>query len=212
MRTLLSRHVVDPHPFCHKPSHPSLTIYTPPVPSLHSHPPLTPIPPPLPLSLSPPPPLPPPHPPTPLGTVRDNLRTRVYKSILAFAEDVRLTFRNALTYNPPGHQIHDMAGAYLQQQQQQQPIHVLCTFSLPLGDTVSIASPLRSDLNTPLHTFLNPLTPTGPSSNPLSFSPIFQPLPSTLRIDDERVRDESRRATHRIRGCGAPGGKRGQIP
>ena len=42
--------------------------------------------------------------------MRDNLRTRVYKSILAFAEDVRLTFRNALTYNPPGHHIHDMAG------------------------------------------------------------------------------------------------------
>ena len=50
-----------------------------------------------------------------LGTVRDNLRLRVYKSILAFAEDVRLTFRNALTYNPPGHQIHDMAESMMRE-------------------------------------------------------------------------------------------------
>lgn len=44
-----------------------------------------------------------------LGTIRDLLRTRYYKSILHFAEAVRLTFRNALRYNPVGHVIHETA-------------------------------------------------------------------------------------------------------
>ena len=44
-----------------------------------------------------------------LGTIRDLLRTRYYKSILHFAEAVRLTFRNALRYNPVGHSIHETA-------------------------------------------------------------------------------------------------------
>lgn len=49
-----------------------------------------------------------PHP-MDLGTIRDLLRTRYYRSILHFAEAVRLTFRNAMRYNPPGHPINEIA-------------------------------------------------------------------------------------------------------
>ncbi|XP_010528183.1 PREDICTED: transcription factor GTE8 [Tarenaya hassleriana] len=44
-----------------------------------------------------------------LGTVRTNLTSGVYSSPLEFAADVRLTFTNAMTYNPPGHDVHIMA-------------------------------------------------------------------------------------------------------
>ena len=44
-----------------------------------------------------------------LGTVRNNLRSNMYRSMLDFANDVRLTFSNAMTYNPPGHFIHTLA-------------------------------------------------------------------------------------------------------
>ncbi|KAF8090424.1 hypothetical protein N665_0476s0004 [Sinapis alba] len=44
-----------------------------------------------------------------LGTVKSRLSKSWYKSPLEFAEDVRLTFNNALLYNPVGHDVHRMA-------------------------------------------------------------------------------------------------------
>ncbi|CAE7637700.1 GTE10, partial [Symbiodinium microadriaticum] len=41
-----------------------------------------------------------------LGTVRDRLRVNAYRTILDFANDIRLTFTNAMAYNPAGHTIH----------------------------------------------------------------------------------------------------------
>ena len=44
-----------------------------------------------------------------LGTVKSRLSKNWYKSPKEFAEDVRLTFRNAMTYNPKGQDVHVMA-------------------------------------------------------------------------------------------------------
>ncbi|PON35370.1 Bromodomain containing protein [Parasponia andersonii] len=44
-----------------------------------------------------------------LGTIKSRLSKNWYKSPKEFAEDVRLTFRNAMTYNPPGQDVHIMA-------------------------------------------------------------------------------------------------------
>ncbi|KAI4322753.1 hypothetical protein L6164_022419 [Bauhinia variegata] len=44
-----------------------------------------------------------------LGTVKTRLNKNWYKSPKEFAEDVRLTFRNAMTYNPKGQDVHVMA-------------------------------------------------------------------------------------------------------
>ncbi|KAL5989568.1 hypothetical protein ACLOJK_010461 [Asimina triloba] len=44
-----------------------------------------------------------------LGTIKSRLSKNRYKSPRAFAEDVRLTFRNAMTYNPDGQDVHVMA-------------------------------------------------------------------------------------------------------
>ncbi|KAM3742545.1 hypothetical protein ACB098_07G075900 [Castanea mollissima] len=44
-----------------------------------------------------------------LGTVKSRLARDFYRSPLDFAADVRLTFTNALTYNPKGHLVHGMA-------------------------------------------------------------------------------------------------------
>lgn len=44
-----------------------------------------------------------------LGTVKSRLDKNWYKSPREFAEDVRLTFSNALTYNPKGQDVHLMA-------------------------------------------------------------------------------------------------------
>lgn len=44
-----------------------------------------------------------------LGTVKNKLSKHMYKSPIAFAEDVRLTFDNAMLYNPKGQDVHVMA-------------------------------------------------------------------------------------------------------
>jgi hypothetical protein len=44
-----------------------------------------------------------------LGTIRGRLSRGQYRNPKEFAEDVRLTFQNAMTYNPKGHDVHIMA-------------------------------------------------------------------------------------------------------
>ncbi|KAJ4865732.1 hypothetical protein Rs2_52752 [Raphanus sativus] len=44
-----------------------------------------------------------------LGTVKCKFSKSCYKFPLEFAEDVRLTFNNAMMYNPVGHDVHTMA-------------------------------------------------------------------------------------------------------
>ncbi|XP_043688678.1 transcription factor GTE4-like isoform X2 [Telopea speciosissima] len=44
-----------------------------------------------------------------LGTVKSRLNKNWYMAPKEFAEDVRLTFRNAMTYNPKGQDVHVMA-------------------------------------------------------------------------------------------------------
>ncbi|KAG6581085.1 Transcription factor GTE8, partial [Cucurbita argyrosperma subsp. sororia] len=44
-----------------------------------------------------------------LGTVKTKLSSGAYSSPLDFLADVRLTFTNAMTYNPPGNDVHIMA-------------------------------------------------------------------------------------------------------
>eukprot|EP01018_Ginkgo_biloba_P001711 Gb_40751 [translate_table: standard] len=49
-----------------------------------------------------------------LGTVKSKLSANQYSTPLDFAEDIRLTFNNAMTYNPKGHDVHIMAEQLLQ--------------------------------------------------------------------------------------------------
>ncbi|KAK1405092.1 Transcription factor GTE4 [Heracleum sosnowskyi] len=44
-----------------------------------------------------------------LGTIKNKLAQNLYKSPAEYAEDVRLAFSNAMTYNPPGQDVHVMA-------------------------------------------------------------------------------------------------------
>lgn len=44
-----------------------------------------------------------------LGTVKSKIASGQYSSPIGFAADVRLTFSNAMTYNPPGNDVHVMA-------------------------------------------------------------------------------------------------------
>jgi hypothetical protein len=49
------------------------------------------------------------HNPMDLGTVKKKLTSKQYVSTSEFAADVRLTFSNAMKYNPPGNDVHTIA-------------------------------------------------------------------------------------------------------
>ena len=55
------------------------------------------------------------HTPMDLGTVRDKLRANCYCNMLEFVYDIRLTFNNAMLFNPPTHPIHQAACILLQE-------------------------------------------------------------------------------------------------
>lgn len=44
-----------------------------------------------------------------LGTIKSKITSSEYSSVLDFVADVRLTFSNAMTYNPPANHVHIMA-------------------------------------------------------------------------------------------------------
>lgn len=44
-----------------------------------------------------------------LGTIKNKLKRKLYSSTHEFAADVRLTFSNAMSYNPPDNPVHGMA-------------------------------------------------------------------------------------------------------
>ncbi|KAL9371219.1 hypothetical protein Peur_036359 [Populus x canadensis] len=48
-----------------------------------------------------------------LGTVKTNLSKNLYESPRDFAADVRLTFNNAMKYNPKGHEVYILAEQFL---------------------------------------------------------------------------------------------------
>ncbi|XP_061370815.1 transcription factor GTE7-like [Gastrolobium bilobum] len=59
-----------------------------------------------------------------LGTVKSNLAKNMYATPSDFASDVRLTFNNALTYNPKGHDVYTMAEQLLARfEELYQPLH-----------------------------------------------------------------------------------------
>uniref|UniRef100_A0A804NMG0 Transcription factor GTE7 n=1 Tax=Zea mays TaxID=4577 RepID=A0A804NMG0_MAIZE len=79
-----------------------------------------------------------------LGTVKQNLTAGRYPSHEAFAGDVRLTFNNALRYNPPDHHVHRYAG------------NLLASFEGMYKEAVSWFEQQRQQLEPPMQPDLPP--------------------------------------------------------
>eukprot|EP00293_Proteomonas_sulcata_P019859 CAMPEP_0184305978 /NCGR_PEP_ID=MMETSP1049-20130417/15094_1 /TAXON_ID=77928 /ORGANISM="Proteomonas sulcata, Strain CCMP704" /LENGTH=502 /DNA_ID=CAMNT_0026618143 /DNA_START=105 /DNA_END=1613 /DNA_ORIENTATION=+ len=58
-----------------------------------------------------------------LGTVGLRLKTGFYQNPHGFDEDVRLVMRNAMTYNPPGHPVHEDARRLLNVYEEAWPLY-----------------------------------------------------------------------------------------
>ncbi|KAM5571730.1 hypothetical protein ABKV19_012027 [Rosa sericea] len=113
-----------------------------------------------------------------LGTVKSKMTSGGYSNPLSFAADVRLTFSNAMTYNPPGNDVHIMAetlSKYFEQKwkaiEKKLPVDVD-----PL--------PFRAALHTEIIESATPMPPSKKKKtipNDSSFKPVKPVKPETLK-------------------------------
>ncbi|CAH8374963.1 unnamed protein product [Eruca vesicaria subsp. sativa] len=106
-----------------------------------------------------------------LGTVKSNLENGFYDSPIDFAEDVRLTFTNAMSYNPRGQDVYFMAEKLLEQfdlmfnpvfkkfEAQQLKLDSVKPLQQP---TLSVEQSPRGRTPSPLQTQLEPLVGAAP--------------------------------------------------
>ncbi|PIN06378.1 Transcription initiation factor TFIID, subunit BDF1 [Handroanthus impetiginosus] len=85
-----------------------------------------------------------------LGTVKDRLTQNWYKTPMEFAEDVRLTFQNAMTYNPKGQDVYAMAEQLSKIfEEKWVPIEADYTRELKLAADLDVGSPTPTSRKAP---------------------------------------------------------------
>ncbi|XP_044493198.1 transcription factor GTE4-like isoform X3 [Mangifera indica] len=115
-----------------------------------------------------------------LGTVKVRLTKKLYKSPKEFAEDVRLTFNNAILYNPKGQDVHVMAEQLLKIfEEKWAKIEAEYSFSgrLEMGNDSGL--PTSTSRTTPV-----PLAPAcTPAPVPAPATPFHIPVPTPTPVD-----------------------------
>lgn len=125
-----------------------------------------------------------------LGTVKARLTKNWYKTPREFAEDVRLTFHNALTYNPPGQDVHIMASELLGIFEEKWPaIESEYDRKLRYEMIRDLPTPTSRKTYAPAHGSVPMSFPPPPLLHP---PPSFQDLRNLERSQSMPVRPESR--------------------
>ncbi|KAL9232451.1 hypothetical protein vseg_007562 [Gypsophila vaccaria] len=127
-----------------------------------------------------------------LGTVKTRLTNNWYKTPREFAEDVRLTFHNAMTYNPEGQDVHIMAKEMLRIFEEKWP-------SMEVDYDRKLRYDMFRDVGTPTPTSRKYYAPAHPPTHmPLPPPPLlhlpssFQEVRNLDRSQSMPVRPESR--------------------
>ncbi|KAJ7970695.1 Transcription factor like [Quillaja saponaria] len=122
-----------------------------------------------------------------LGTIKNKIASGTYSSPWEFLADVRLTFKNAMTYNPPGNDVHIMAdtlGKFFEVRWK----HI--EKKIPKADALSL--PTKSDA----HAEVGTATPIPPSRKrkltSLPPDPVVMPEPAKRVMTDGDKHDLSR--------------------
>ncbi|KAL8129789.1 hypothetical protein V2J09_018944 [Rumex salicifolius] len=125
-----------------------------------------------------------------LGTVKNRLSKNWYKSLMEFAEDVRLTFRNAMTYNPEGQDVHVMA-LELSNLFEQKWVEIQAEYSRKLRyeGLYDVGLPTPTSRLTPLPFYGSP-PPTTPSAP----RPVYQEMKHLDRSESFSVPVDPRSA------------------
>ncbi|ESQ27875.1 hypothetical protein EUTSA_v10018464mg [Eutrema salsugineum] len=123
-----------------------------------------------------------------LGTVKTRLSQSWYKSPLDFADDVRLTFNNAMLYNPVGHDVHRMAEFLLNLFEEKWPpletqYELLNRRQQPAARDIDFRPPVSTNTH-----YVEPLPLRAPTPSP---SPPPPPPPPTVVENRTLERAES---------------------
>ncbi|KMZ70188.1 putative Bromodomain-containing protein [Zostera marina] len=118
-----------------------------------------------------------------LGTVKSRLSKNWYKSPMDFAEDVRLTFKNAMTYNVKGHDVHIMAemlSGIFEKQWASIAAELTPPHSMSIMPSKKASHPPLDVLRIPIRTksmIQHPVVPEL-TPKPLAYTPRLQRAPS----------------------------------
>ncbi|XP_077234053.1 transcription factor GTE7-like [Tasmannia lanceolata] len=129
-----------------------------------------------------------------LGTVKSKLGRNIYGSPIEFASDVRLTFNNALAYNPKGHDVYVMAEqllgrfeemfgpAYRKYEEEQRRAAAMGSSwaQIPTPDSVRRPGSSRSQIPTPESTRKPEPIMAAPAPAPAP-APAVVPTPNTFQ-------------------------------
>ncbi|KAE9592984.1 hypothetical protein Lal_00029154 [Lupinus albus] len=135
------------------------------------------------------------------GTVKSRLSKNWYKSPKEFAEDVRLTFRNAMTYNPKGQDVHVMAEQLSKIFEERWAIiesdyNREVRYGIEYGATPNVPSPLSRKVPAfppaplDMRRILNRSEPMTQTPRPMSITPSSRtPAPKKPKAKDPHKRD-----------------------
>ncbi|XP_044466141.1 transcription factor GTE4 isoform X2 [Mangifera indica] len=139
-----------------------------------------------------------------LGTVKSRLNKNWYKTPKEFAEDVRLTFHNAMTYNPKGQDVHVMAEQLLKifeekwaviESEYHREMRIGADYEMSFHTpTLRKAPPLPHplDMRRILDRSESMTYPTDPKTKPISLTPSGRtPTPKKPKAKDPHKRDMS---------------------
>lgn len=120
-----------------------------------------------------------------LGTVKSKLKKNLYQTPLDFAADVRLTFNNAMVYNPKGHDVHIMAERLLARFEEMfSPAYRKCEAELRMAETEEMRR-RNSWSQTPVSTpppLPQPVVPVPPPSVKTMPTPAPVSIPSQALV------------------------------
>ncbi|XP_071711868.1 transcription factor GTE11-like isoform X2 [Rutidosis leptorrhynchoides] len=122
-----------------------------------------------------------------LGTVKEKLCSGKYASPFQFLADVRLTFSNAMTYNPPGNDVHIMADVVSKFfELRWKPIEKKLSLSVPQQ------KPVHEDMD------LVKLTPMSKKrkASPIQTIPLPEPAKVLMMTNDEKLNLSKALETH----------------
>ncbi|KAL8239451.1 hypothetical protein R6Q59_016018 [Mikania micrantha] len=130
-----------------------------------------------------------------LGTVKSRLDKNWYNSPMEFAEDVRLTFHNAMTYNLKGQDVHAMAELLLKLFEEKWK-HIEADYiqesRLAVNNEVGLPTPARKQAPTQLLPVSNMVETPVPAIDPKSQPMVVSNLGRTL-LKKPKAKDPNKR-------------------
>lgn len=117
------------------------------------------------------------------STIKSKLNRGEYTSPLGFAADVRLTFSNAMTYNPPGNDVHFMAQTLSKNFEQRWKV---IEKKIPPTNTDAQVLPSKVDAPVRSEPTSHHIPPSKKKVSPVAYVAKSEPVKMVVSVDERR--------------------------